>query len=110
MYKSHLAEHHFTVEVASWVSKFTNISCSVTQDSILGALLLLLICVDDMSQTVKKVTQNKCIRFCKVQAICYFYLNVVQNKCAAYMNEVFRQAETIRINTRNKYLKSNHPF
>ena len=34
----------------------------------------------------------------------------VQNKCPAYMNEVFRPVENIRINTRNSYLKFNHPF
>ena len=34
----------------------------------------------------------------------------VQNKCLAYMNEVFRPAENIRINTRNNFLKLNHPF
>ena len=30
-YKSYLAEHHFTVEVANQVSKFSNISCGVPQ-------------------------------------------------------------------------------
>ena len=34
----------------------------------------------------------------------------VQNKCTAYMNEVFRPAENIRINTRKSCLKLNHPF
>ena len=34
----------------------------------------------------------------------------VQSKCLAYMNEVFRPAENLRINTRNSYLKLNHPF
>ena len=34
----------------------------------------------------------------------------VQNKCPAYMNEVFRPAENMRINTRNSFLKLNHPF
>ena len=34
----------------------------------------------------------------------------VQNKCPAYMNEVSRSAENLRINTRNSYLKLNHPF
>ena len=28
-----LAEHHFTVEVADWVSKFANISCGVPEGS-----------------------------------------------------------------------------
>ena len=26
-YKSYLAERHFFVEIANWVSKFTNVSC-----------------------------------------------------------------------------------
>ena len=34
----------------------------------------------------------------------------VQNKCPAYMNEGSRSAENLRINTRNSYLKLNHPF
>ena len=34
----------------------------------------------------------------------------VQNKCPAYMNEVFRLAENITINMRNNYLKLSHPF
>ena len=32
-----------------------------------------------------------------------------QNKCPAYMNEVFRPTENIRINTRNCYFKLKHP-
>ena len=39
-YESYLAECHFTVEVADRVSKFSNISCGVSQGSILGPLLL----------------------------------------------------------------------
>ena len=39
-YESYLAECHFTVEVADQVSKFSNISCGVSQGSILGPLLL----------------------------------------------------------------------
>ena len=35
---------------------------------------------------------------------------LIQNKCPSYMNEVFRPTENIRINTRNSYLKLNHPF
>ena len=34
----------------------------------------------------------------------------VQNKCPAYMIEVFRPAENMRINARNNFLKLNHPF
>ena len=34
----------------------------------------------------------------------------VQNKYPTYMNEVFRPAENIRINTRNSDLKLSHPF
>ena len=37
-----LAEHHFTVEVANQVSKFSKISCSVPQGLILGSLLFLI--------------------------------------------------------------------
>ena len=51
-YESYLVEHHFTVEVANRVSIFTNISCGVLQDSILGPLLFL-IYVNDMSQAVE---------------------------------------------------------
>ena len=39
-YESYLAECHFTVEIADQVSKFSNISCGVSQGSILGPLLL----------------------------------------------------------------------
>ena len=39
------------------------------------------------------------------------YSNVFRrNVQPMWMNEVFRQAETIRINMRNSYLKLNHPF
>ena len=51
-YESYLAEHHFTVEVANWVSKFGNSSCSVPQGPILH-LLLFFIYVNDMSQAVE---------------------------------------------------------
>ena len=34
----------------------------------------------------------------------------VQDKCPASMNEVFRPAGNMRINTRNSFLKLNHPF
>ena len=44
------------------------------------------------------------------QCVTSTVFNFVQNKCAAYMNEVFRLAEKIRINTRNSYPKLNHPF
>ena len=40
-YESYLVGLHFTVEVANRVSKFTNISCGVSQGSILGHLLSL---------------------------------------------------------------------
>ena len=76
-----------------------------------------------------QVTQNKCIRFylklqCRehisnehFQKLNWLLINqrfkqyvtsavfkFVQNKCPAYMDEVFRSAENIRINTRNNYL------
>ena len=35
---------------------------------------------------------------------------LVHHKCPAYINKVFRPVENIRINTRNSYLKLNHPF
>ena len=82
-----------------------------------------------------QVTQNKCIRFClelqcrvlisneHFQKLNWLPINqrfkqcatstifkFVQNKCSAYMNEVFRLPENIRINTRNSYLKLSHPF
>ena len=92
----------------------------------------------DLSKKLKdklQVTQNKCIRFClKLQSrkhistehfhklnwlpmnqrfqqcITYAVLKFVQNKCPAYMNEVLRPAENIRINLRNSFLKLNHLF
>ena len=82
-----------------------------------------------------QVTQNKCIRFCLKlqwrehilnehfqklnwlpinrrfkQCVTSTVIKFVQNKCLPYMNEVFRPAENIRINTRNSYLKLSHPF
>ena len=73
-----------------------------------------------------QVTQNKCIRFCLKlqcrehisnehfqklnwlpinqrfrQCVTSTVFKFVQNKCPVYMNEVFRPAENIRINTRN---------
>ena len=44
------------------------------------------------------------------QCVTSIVFKFVQNKCLAYMNEVFRPAENIRINTRNSYLKLRHPF
>ena len=43
---------HFTVEVANWVSKYTNISCGIPLGSIWGPLLVL-IYVGDISQAVE---------------------------------------------------------
>ena len=82
-----------------------------------------------------QVIQNKCIRFyLKLhsrehisnksfhklnwlpinqrfqQCVTSTVFKFVQNKCPAYMNEVFRPAENMRINTRNSFLKLNHPF
>ena len=82
-----------------------------------------------------QVTQNKCIRFClKLQSrehisnehfhklnwlpinqrfqqcVTSTVFKFVQNKCPAYMNEVFRPAENMRINTKNSFRKLNHPF
>ena len=82
-----------------------------------------------------QVTENKCIRFSlKLQSrehisnehfqklnwlpinqrfqqcVTSTVFKFVQNKCPAYMNEVFRPAENMRINTRNSFLKLNHPF
>ena len=43
--------------------------------------------------------------------MCHLYkFKFVQNKSAAYMHEVFRSAENMRINMRNSFLKLNHPF
>ena len=39
------------------------------------------------------------------QCVTSIVFKFVQNKCQAYMNEVFRRAENIRINTRNSYLR-----
>ena len=38
-YESYLTERHFTGGVINRVSKFANISCGVSQDSVLGSLL-----------------------------------------------------------------------
>ena len=51
-YESYLAECHFSVEVATWVSKFSKISYGVPQGSFLGPLLFL-IYVSDMTQAVE---------------------------------------------------------
>ena len=51
-YESYLTERHFTGGVTNRVSKFANISCGVSQDSVLGPLLFL-IYVNDMSQAVE---------------------------------------------------------
>ena len=37
-------------------------------------------------------------------------IQICSSKCPAYMNEVFRPAENMRINTKNSFLKLNHPF
>ena len=82
-----------------------------------------------------QVTQNKCIRFClKLQSREHIsnehfqkrnwlpinqmfqqcvgptVFKFVQNRCPAYMNEVIRPAENMKINTRNSILKLDHPF
>ena len=82
-----------------------------------------------------QVTQNKCIRFSMKlrsrenisnenfpklnwlprnqrfqQCVTSTVLVFVLNKCPAYINEVFRPNENMRINTRNSFLKLNHPF
>ena len=51
-YESFLAECHFTVEFANWVSKFTNISCDVLQVLILGPIPFFFY-INYMSQTVE---------------------------------------------------------
>ena len=77
-----------------------------------------------------QITQNKCIGFCLklqsrehisnepfhtlnwlllVQTMSRLF-KFVQNKCPVYTNEVFRLAENMRINTKNSFLKLNHPF
>ena len=80
------------------------------------------------------VTQNQCIRFylklqCREhisnehfhklnrlqinqrfkQCVTSTVFKFVQNKYPTYMNEFFRPAENIRINTRNSDLKLSHP-
>ena len=82
-----------------------------------------------------QVTQNKCIRFCLKlqcrehisnklfqklnwlpinqrfkQCVSSTIFKFAQNKYQAYMNEVFRSNENIRINTRICYLKLSYPF
>ena len=51
-YEPYLAERHFTVEVANWVSKFSKISCGVLQGSILGPVLFWFMS-NDVNQTVE---------------------------------------------------------
>ena len=82
-----------------------------------------------------QATQNKSIRFCLKlqyrehisnehfqklnwlpinqrfkQCVTSIVFKFVQNKCSAYVNEVFSSAENIRINARNSYLELSHPF
>ena len=52
MFKSYLAELHFTAGIANRVSKFANIPFDVPQGSILGPLLFL-IYVNDMNQALE---------------------------------------------------------
>ena len=47
---------------------------------------------------------NQRFKQCVTSAVFNFF----QSKCPAYMNEVFRPAENIRINTRNGFLKLKH--
>ena len=52
-----------------------------------------------------------CNFFCQEYKFTYLLtLLTVLNKCPAYMNEVFRPTENMRINSRNSFLKLNHPF
>ena len=51
------------------------------------------------------VTQNKCIRFCLKLQSREHILNEHFHKCPAFINEVFRSPENMRINTRNSFLK-----
>ena len=44
------------------------------------------------------------------QCITSTVFRFAQNKCPAYLNEVFRQTEIIRVNATNSYLKLNNPF
>ena len=44
------------------------------------------------------------------QSVTSTVFKFVQNLCPAYKNGVFIQAENIRINMRNSYLKLNHPL
>ena len=98
-YESYLAERHVTVEVANRVSKFLKISCGVPQGSILGPLLFL-IYANGMSQANQRFQQ------CVTSTVSKF----VQSKWLAYMNDVFKPAESLRINTRNSFLELNHLF
>ena len=50
-------------------------------------------------------TQNKCIRFCLKLQSKEHILNEHFHKCPAFINEVFRSAENMRINSRNSFLK-----
>ena len=98
------------------------------------------VCYPNLLKKLKdkpRVPQNKCIRFCfKLQSRNIYHISsehfhklnwlpinkrfqqcvtstvfkFVKNKCPAWINEVFRPAENMRINTRNGFLKLNHPF
>ena len=65
-YESYLGERHFTLEITNRVSKFANISCGVTQGSILVPLLFL-IYVNDMSQLVQ------CNLYLHATHSCFFF-------------------------------------
>ena len=61
----------------------------------------------EFSESKEKINHlNQRLQQCVTSTVFKF----VQRKCPANTNEVFRPAENMKINTRNSFLKLNHPF
>ena len=105
-----LIQPHFDYACTAWYPNFTKKlkdKLQVTQNI---RFCLKLQCREHISnehfQKLNWLPINQRLKQCVTSAV----LKFVQNKCPAYMSEVFRSAENITINTRNSYLKLSRPF